>query len=83
MKIEIEAEEVFQFSTFSQWVNNATYKFKALGKHHATVCIDAGGNVCHIGEDFQLAKTKGLFPVKVYSLQRTKDAKIKTTNNNG
>lgn len=69
--ITIKATFLFEFISHSNWVNKAPSWFKPYRYGHHTVCIDKNGDVCHIGEDFKIAKDNDLFPVKVYSLKRT------------
>jgi len=72
-EIKLNATELFQFGSFNDWVNNASKKFKPY-KLLPTICIASDGSVCHIGEDFMLARDWELFPIKVYSLKRTKSS---------
>jgi len=71
-QLVLNATEIFQFSSFSDWVNNARKRFKSHGLK-PTVCIASDGSVCHNGEDFMLARDYELFPVIVYLLERTKE----------
>lgn len=71
--LTIKATELFEFRNFTDWVNNATKNFKPH-KFKPTVCIASDGSVCHIGEDFMIARDWKLFPIKVYSLERTAQA---------
>ena len=71
-ELKLNGTELFQFATFSDWVNNAKKRFK---NHNlkAIICVASDNSVCHIGEDFMLARDYDLFPIKAYSLERTKD----------
>lgn len=69
-ELKINATELFEFTSFSDWVNNASKRFKPH-KFKPNVCIATDGSVCHIGEDFMRARDYDLFPIKVYTLQRT------------
>lgn len=66
----IKGELLFEFASFSQWVNKATSWFAPYKYGYSCICLDTAGNVCHIGEDFKHARDNDLFPVKVYALQR-------------
>lgn len=73
-ELKLTGTELFQFSSFNDWVKNASerfYPYKHYGIHY--VCIAKDNSVCYIGEDFMLAKDWDLFPVKVYSLTRTSE----------
>lgn len=72
-KLTLNAEFLFEFKTFNQWVTYAESWYQPYGQRIPTVAINSEGNVCHIGEDFMLSRDKGLFPVKVYRLQRVAD----------
>jgi hypothetical protein len=73
IRIEIEvAEELFEFTSFVQWVNKAASWFASHNiSNHNYVCVDAKGRACRNGFDFQRADREGAFPVKVYSLSAT------------
>lgn len=60
-------EEVFEFSSFNDWVNYAPGRFQ---RHNVgasnTICIDAKGRVCLSGGEFMRARDEEAFPVRVY-----------------
>lgn len=68
--LTIGAEYLFEFKNFTDWVNNATKRFKPYGQRFPTVCINTEGKVCHDGSDMMYSRDNKLFPVKVYSLER-------------
>lgn len=67
MNLEIEAELIFEFPTFSNWVNKAPAKFKPY-RMEVTICVDAGGNVIKNRLGFMAARDANLFPVQVFKL---------------
>jgi len=69
-QITITGELLFQFYTFSQWVNHASSWYKPY-KSQPTITLDKNNNVCHIGADFMSARKNDLFPIRVYRLQRS------------
>lgn len=73
--IEIFADEVTTFSNFQEWVNKATSRLCGFRREQIVICLDKLGNVCTIGEDFIYARDNNLFPIKVYRLIRTSEAK--------
>ncbi len=75
--LTIKGELLFEFNSFSQWVNKASSWFKPYKYGFSYVCLDKNNNVCHIGEDFMNARDNNLFPVKVYVLQRACQPEIK------
>lgn len=72
-KITINAELLFEFKDFREWVNYAANWYAPYGKRTATVAINAAGKACQIGQDFIHSRDNNLFPVKVYGLQRAVD----------
>jgi len=70
----INMEELFHFHSHSNWVNKASSWFKPY-KYVPTICLDAKGNVCHIGEDFGVARDLGTFPITVYRIIRLAEFK--------
>lgn len=74
MKVELEAEEIYVFNSFDEWVNKASSRLGGFGKQEKIICLDVNGNACNIGQDFQSAKAWQLFPVKAYRLIRTYEA---------
>ena len=58
---------LFQFDSFSGWVNHAQKAWKRAGVSSGdTVCLDAAGRICLIGRDFMKARDEGMFPVVVF-----------------
>jgi hypothetical protein len=70
IELKINAQELFEFTTYNDWLHNSNSMFKKHS-HKPNVCIATDGSVCHIGEDFLRAREWNLFPIKVYTLQRT------------
>ena len=61
---------LFQFATFSGWVNHAQRAWRAEGvRSDDTLCLDTDGRVCRIGRDFMTARDEGKFPVRVYLMR--------------
>jgi hypothetical protein len=59
--------KLFDFATFSRWVNHAQHAWKDAGVPvNYTLCIDAKGRHCFIGRDFMIARDDGSFPVTVH-----------------
>lgn len=73
-QVKVKADYLFKFNGFDEWVNRATEWYK---KAHAEngkssfLTIDTNGNSLVNGEDFQVARDKNTFPVRVYALTRT------------
>lgn len=60
-------EELFQFTSFDDWVDNAHRKFVSadvMAMH--CVCVDANDRVCLKGAEFMRARDEGTFPIRVY-----------------
>lgn len=76
MQITINAEPLFEFSSYAEWVNKAQGWFGNLNlsKAEKTVCIDPNGNILTVGADFKIADCRNLFPVKVFRLVRTSES---------
>ncbi len=58
-------EEVFEFSSYSQWVNKAASWFRGF-KPGECICIDKVGRICRTGKQFMRARDQDTFPIKVY-----------------
>jgi hypothetical protein len=71
-------QPVFEFTSFTNWVNTAQRKFFPFGQYHNIICLDTNGNACSIGEDFRVAEEKGLYPITAYQLIRTAKAEEST-----
>jgi hypothetical protein len=71
MNIDINAEEIAKFQTFSQWVNKASLWLGHSKRTHVLICLDKAGNICQIGEDFMAARDFDLFPVTAYLIEKT------------
>jgi len=71
MEILLEVkEELFRFSDFDDWVNNAPERYVNGGiPPKYTVALDTGGRTCLSGKEFMTARDEGTFPVIVYSLK--------------
>jgi hypothetical protein len=70
MKIEINAELIYEFHSFSDWVNKASTHIGGFPRSETIICVDKNGNSCSIGKDFMHARDNDLFPVKAYRLIR-------------
>jgi hypothetical protein len=70
MKIEINAELIYEFRSFQNWVDKARSRIGVFSRSEIIICIDKNGNSCNIGEDFMHARDNDLFPVKAYRLIR-------------
>ena len=63
-------KKLFQFSSFDNWVDTATAKFKKAGISPSdVVCIDAYGRLCLSGKEFMRARDQKAFPVRVYAVR--------------
>ena len=69
--INIRAEYITTFNSFSQWVSKASSRIGGFSRSENIICIDSRGNSCNIGKDMQFARDKGRFPVKAYRLIRS------------
>lgn len=78
MNIQINADLLCEFTSFSQWVNKAT-SWIGFHKKGTVICLDKDGNICLQGEDFMAARAHDLFPVRAYLLNRTINALSTTT----
>lgn len=68
-QITIQAQFLFQFESFSDWVNNATYLYSTCGyRAKNTIAVDTAGNTCTCGKDMMHARDHRLFPIKVYKI---------------
>jgi hypothetical protein len=70
-QLKLQAEFLFEFRNFTDWVNNASKRFRPYKYGYHTIAVDTNGMVCHIGQDFMIARDEKLFPIKVYALQRS------------
>lgn len=63
--------EIFRFTSFSQWVNKASSWFRGAGLRdgYGYVCVDAKGRICQVGREFMRARDEDSFPVIVYSIE--------------
>lgn len=75
MKKEIEVTELFQFHSFSNWVNTASRRFKPY-RFDTTICADSLGNILNDGADFGHARDNDLFPVTVYRVDKMEPLKV-------
>jgi len=67
MKIEIEVEELFGFTSYQDWVDHATERFaNANVDGRRAICIDAKGRLCYVGKHFMIADKENAFPIKVF-----------------
>lgn len=71
MNIQLNAECVAEFKTFTKWVNHASSWLRHNKRTHVLICLDSAGNICDIGEDFMAARDHELFPVKAYIIEKT------------
>lgn len=74
MQIEHGAE-LFQFRSFTDWVNHAQSRFARMNAAgvmtRETVCVDASGRICSFGKQFMSARDREAFPVTVYHIDPT------------
>lgn len=62
--------KLFQFGSFTDWVDHASWSWKRIGVKSAdTICLDTKGRPCLIGRDFMKARDEEAFPVSVYLLR--------------
>lgn len=60
-------EPLFQFTSFTDWKNNAQRRFRNAGVTHADViCFDAKDRWCPCGRQFRRAEEEGTYPIKAY-----------------
>lgn len=66
IKIQV-GELLFQFTSFSDWVNNASRRFKTWEvRGDETLCIDKKGRVCLVVRQFIRARDEKTYPINVY-----------------
>ena len=59
--------QLFQFTSFEQWVARATQYFQFAGVEASdVVCLDTQGRTCRCGADFARARDDDSFPVAAY-----------------
>ena len=70
MKLEIQLGPVlFTFLTHASWIGHAASWFRNCGvRASQTVCIDAAGRICTIGEQFMRADREKTYPITVYHI---------------
>lgn len=69
MQIE-HGEKLFEFQTFTDWLNTAKQKFEhAAVRGNRVVAIDQKGRLCGWGEHFMKARDENAFPVQVFLLR--------------
>ena len=74
--------ELFSFSSFTEWVNKAQSWFSG---HRKYVCLDEIGRVCQTGYEFMRADKENCFPIRVYSVEfetAPQDIKEEISNSN-
>ena len=59
-------DELFRFTSFTQWVNKARSWFRGVRRGY--VCVDAKGRICQTGREFMRARDDGSFPIVVYAI---------------
>lgn len=69
--LQIEAELIYEFTSFTNWVNNASSRIGGFPGWEQIICIAKNGKACTGGEDMMYARDNDLFPVKAYRLIRT------------
>lgn len=76
--------ELFRFSTFWDWVNNARWRFGDAGvTGRDVICVDGLGRICLSGKEFMRARDENQFPIIVYSaLLPETNEKLATTGEN-
>jgi hypothetical protein len=69
--IPILNQLVFEFTSFQNWVNKASYWYSQHrdNRHTQFLAIDSEGYVCIIGQNFMDADANNRFPIKVYKLK--------------
>ena len=67
MKIEIQGEEMFRFTSKQQWINKAKSWFRECGVKKY-ICVDSIGRVCEKGLEFSRAEDENTYPIVVYKL---------------
>ncbi len=71
LKVRVQlGNEIFRFTSFSQWVNKASSWFRGarLRDGYGYVCVDAKGRICQIRKHFMRARDEDSFPVVVYAV---------------
>jgi len=68
----INGDLLFQFDSFSHWVNKATSLYAEYAKGKQTIAFDTAGNICRCGAEMMNARDNKLFPVKVYGINKKK-----------
>ena len=72
LKVQVRlGNEIFRFTSFSQWVNKAASWFRGaqLRDGYGYVCVDAKGRICQVGREFMRARDEDSFPIIVYSIE--------------
>lgn len=69
MKIEIEGDEMFRFTSEQEWINKAQSWFRNCGvREGGYISVDSLGRVCRIGSQFMRATKENTYPIVVYKL---------------
>jgi len=69
MRIELEAEFLFELASKQDWVNNVPQILpKKIRPAESWVWLDVNGHVFEIGVDFEAAEKQATYPCKVYRL---------------
>lgn len=76
----IRMELYTTFHDFDEWVNKASSRTGGLRKRYVTLWLDKDGYAMMQGEDFHASRDAHRFPVSVYIVTRSIDAK---TEDNG
>jgi hypothetical protein len=67
--------ELFIFVSWEQWKYRAKEFYDGCGHHpRRTIAIDSRGRVCVSGREFEYARDRGSFPIRVYGIAEEPEA---------
>ena len=72
-RITVNGELLMTLKSKEDWIDRFPNSLKVLPKqgiNDVWLWVDANGDHCKIGADFEAARQKASYPVKIYKLQR-------------
>jgi hypothetical protein len=67
--------ELFIIASFEVWKYRAKEMFEGCGHHpRRTVAVDSRGRVCVSYREFEFARDRGSFPIRVYGIAEEPEA---------
>ena len=76
--------ELFTFASLEQWRYRAKEFYEGCGHHpRRTIAIDSRGMVCVSYREFEYARDRGSYPIRVYGIAEETEAAVTALRNIG